>query len=149
MSDSLIFPDTLQSDLNKMIIGEKLGSGQFRGVFVCAYDDTKVVKLEEAGTFHNVSEWDTWEEVQQTKWAKWFAPCYHISPCGRVLIQARTKPITRRQMPLQVPAFFTDMHSGNWGRYKGHPVMHDYGYTQLKARGMSSAMRTMDFSRWD
>ncbi|MCK5639710.1 MAG: hypothetical protein KAJ19_02895, partial [Gammaproteobacteria bacterium] len=58
-------------------------------------------------------------------WEKWFAPCVEISSCGIVLVQHKTKPLTK--LPTYVPSFFNDLKTNNWGELNGRPVCHDYG----------------------
>ena len=96
------------------LCGDFLGYGIARHVFVYGPDPTKVIKLEEPNGWHqNVLENEAWEQVQFTKWAKWFAPVHYISNCGRLLIQSRTTPLT--SMPRQIPNFLTDLKPDNLG----------------------------------
>lgn len=57
------------------ICGKWLGSGVHRTVYVCAIDDTKVVKLAlgEDGRMRNLLEAKIWSEIKDTPFAKWFA----------------------------------------------------------------------------
>lgn len=117
-----------------LMCGECLGSGCSREVFVFRLDPTKVIKVEMwAGMFHNVTEWHVWQEVKGTRWEKWFAPCWNISPCGTILLQERTSPL--QSAPKRIPSFFTDVGSSNWGTLEGRPVCHDYGYNDLLTGG--------------
>lgn len=134
-------PHSLACDLFDMVAGPKLGSGVSRVVYECYMRPRSVIKFENARTFQNVQEWQVWHEVQGTAYEKWFAPCYEISKCGRILIQGKTRPFKPGEVPKKVPSFFTDMKIGNWGMYKGKPVCHDYGIHLLIQRGMTCGMR--------
>lgn len=121
-------PSTVQSEFNELYFGEELGRGAFRVVYENRMDPTTVFKVEitNAKSFSNAHEWTIWEEVQDhPELSKWFAPCIEISHSGSVLLQARTQPLTR--LPNKIPNVLADIKMQNWGRYKGRPVMHDYG----------------------
>jgi hypothetical protein len=129
-------PSMVQTELNHLMLGEHLGSGISRHVFVLKHEPKLVAKIEPDDTqyFCNVIEWDVWKSVKDhPEVAKWFAPCEDISMCGSVLLQARTKPI--KKMPDKVPSFLSDCHLGNFGIYKGRPVVHDYGFHRMLERG--------------
>jgi hypothetical protein len=118
---------TVQHELNCLLLGDRLGAGQFREVYAHATDPSLVVKLELSNSkaFSNAMEWELWQEVQYCPdIARWFAPCVDISHSGSVLIQKRTKPITK--LPAMLPNLFTDLKPANFGRYKGNVVAHDY-----------------------
>ncbi len=128
MSNAPDLPRTVQCEFNDLMLGEKLGQGEFREVYEFRPDPSLVVKLELTDTkrFSNVHEWVIWNEVEDNpKLAKWFAPCKWISHSGSVLIQKRTEPI--RRLPTMVPNLMADAKVENWGPYNGKPVMHDYG----------------------
>lgn len=116
-------------DLFGLVVGDPLGSGCYRKVFV--WGKEYVVKYERtAGAFSNAAEMRLWRDVRDGKLAKFFAPCLSISPNGQWLIQARTKPCTLAQLKRahkRVPAIFTDLKPANWGWFKGKLVCHDYG----------------------
>lgn len=119
-----------------------LGSGVHRTVFPCALNDAWVVKVEEGSrSFANVLEWETWERVRDTPWAKWFAPCHHISPCGSVLLMSRTQRLRPEEYPEQIPGFFTDTKRDNFGLLGKQFVCHDYGLHLLMEQGMHNRMR--------
>lgn len=139
---SKVLTPYIKSQLANMIMGAKLGKGAYRTVFVNRisgigpgkknmpnYGDKKtVIKLEgTGGNFANIIEWELWNHVADGPTAKWFAPCYQISPSGGALIQARTYPITDAQLPKRVPGFFSDLKKDNWGLFEGRVVCHDYG----------------------
>lgn len=136
----------IQLDLNDHFVGEFLGRGVYRAVYVYRPNPKFVVKLEmtDAKWFANISEWQIWNEVKNTKWAKWFAPCISISVNGTVLVQERTYEV--KKIPKRIPDFLGDTKLGNWGLFKGRPVMHDYGNHGLYNLGLSCAKLT-DSSR--
>lgn len=115
-------------DFERLFLGKHLGTGAFRAVYEHGLDPKAVIKAElNEECFHNVNEWIVWNDLRfRQDAAKWLAPCIAISPGGHILVQARTKPITKAQMPTKVPRFLTDIKTDNWGLYRGRPVCHDY-----------------------
>lgn len=140
-------PNIMAHDLFLMLTGnELLGNGVARHVFPYLLDDRFVIKFESEENFQNTYEWQVWNHVKMTDLAKWFAPVEHISPCGRILIQRRTKVIDKdRKLPERIPAFFTDTKVDNWGLLNGKAVCHDYGYHLLLEKGMSNRMRKAEW----
>jgi len=128
-----------------MMLGDKVGAGCSREVYVNDLNPLQVVKIQMTIGFHNVQEWCIWKEVESTEFAKWFAPCDHISPDGNILIQRRTEQ-PKIAYPEQVPRFFTDLKLTNWGELDGRIVCHDYA---LLARyySMTKHMRKADWWR--
>ena len=139
---------TILRDVLRMISGKQLGRGVARDVYACELVPDCVVKVEDnAGSFQNVMEWETWQRVKDSPVAKWFAPCRWISPSGTVLVMERTEPIPRAKFPTKVPAFLTDLKRTNYGLLKGRVVCHDYGTNLLIELGMTTRMRKADW--WD
>lgn len=121
-----------------LLCGEKIGGGMSRTVFECTLLPDCVVKVEsDSHRFQNVMEWQTWQQVQWTPAARWFAECRWISPNGRVLIMERTRPPGPGDLPEKVPMWATDLKAANWGMAKTKNrdgsggrewlVCHDYG----------------------
>ena len=138
------FTNIIAQDFFGVMTGEWLGGGVGRGVYVLGTDPSMVVKIETAGhSFQNIAEWDVWTEIERgdNKARKWFAPCYYISPCGIVLIQARTRPADKSRLPKKMPAYFTDLHHRNFGMLDGRLVAHDYGYNRFIHLGLSASLR--------
>lgn len=137
------WPKSIQVDLAHLICGEPLGFGIARQVFVLGTDPTKVVKVEiAAGSFQNVIEWQTWNDLRETQYAKYLAPCHHISPCGIVLIQSRVGPLTARHERQPLPSFLTDFKRSNYGVLDRRVVCCDYGTNLLLNHGaFASRMR--------
>lgn len=134
-------------ELIEYLCGQRLGHGMSREVFRYALDDRYVIKFELIEhRFQNISEYEAWQTVEHTKFAKWFAPCHSISGCGRIMLQRYAEPIAAIRLPAEVPAFFTDLKPGNWGVINGHPVALDYGRTLLTTKGLTSRMRKADWS---
>lgn len=128
--DTFIREGTILSrDFYNLIIGERIGAGQYRQVYESELDKNVVYKFETgATTFENTFEWEVWQAVKDNRQvARWFAPCLHISPCGMVLIQARCAVPPESKYPAKVPKCFTDLKRENWGLYKGRLVCMDYG----------------------
>lgn len=146
-SDPSLFQSVVEKDFFKTMCGKRLGSGIGREVFECFLDPTLVIKIEAgSASFQNVMEWETWEEVKETDFAKWFAPCYAVSSTGSVLIQKKTTPIHWKKLPPRMPAFLGDFKQGNFGMYKGHIVAHDYGRTRLMTNGLTKRMRDVNWT---
>lgn len=128
MALSDFFTGGVESDLKGLMVGNSLGMGASREVFVCAMNEEFVVKFEyKAKSFSNALEWEVWQHVKDTAWAKWFAPCICISNSGNFLVQRRTTPVAMKDMPKEIPSIFTDLKVQNWGRLDGKIVCHDYG----------------------
>lgn len=136
-----LFQNVVEKDFFWTICGERLGGGMSRDVYSCTLDPTVVIKFEDGQRrFQNIMEYEAWQEVEQTEFAKWFAPVVSISPCGTVLIQKRTKPLKASRYPDEMPAFLGDFKHTNYGMYKGHLCAHDYGRTRLMTAGLTKRM---------
>ena len=136
------FKTNIARELLSFLINEPMiGEGIYRCVYPWEPCNKHVVKIEPGSTFNNVTEWNVWEAVRFTQHSKWFAPCMEISPNGKVLVQMRTKPITRARLPKYVPAYFTDLKLSNWGILHGRPVCHDYGCNLMLENGITNRMR--------
>ena len=132
------FHPAVQRDFNNMMLGERLGSGIGREVFVDRLNPRRVIKLEENG-FQNVTEHLVWAALCDTPWASWFARCYWISPNGRILIQQRTYlPKKPPPLPELVPNFVVDAWERNMGVINGRWVFCDYGHTNLLRLGLQN-----------
>lgn len=135
-----------QLDLNRVFVGEQIASGTFRDVYECPLLPDCVVKIEDkAQSFHNIAEWEVWNLVKDTRWARWFAPCRTISSAGAVLIQARTQPA--KAFPKNIPNFFADLKLENFGLLDGRFVCHDYGYNYLLDHGLAAGKLVRSKSR--
>lgn len=134
---------TVKRDFFDVMIGECLGGGAGRHVYECKLRDDLVIKVElPASSFQNIEEWNVWGDVHKGKWAKWFAPCETISPCGTVLLQCKTTPIEK--LPKRLPDMFCDLKPENFGMIGDRIVCHDYGYHRLSTLGLSSTrMRSL------
>lgn len=140
------FNNTISKDLLALVTGKYLGKGVAREVFRSALNPDHVFKFEVlSSSFQNALEWEAWDAVKRTKHAKWFCPCIHISSCGTVLIQRYARNIDIAELPKEVPAFFTDLKTDNWGIIDGQPVCRDYGRSLLMDRGLSNKMRKAEW----
>lgn len=110
-------------------LGPVIGSGQYRTVHAITGHDDLVAKIERvpvAGRFpHNDSEWSIWTRGYKGRLI--LAPCVGLLNAGRVLIMARTTPISPAHLHL-IPHDFLDRHIGNFGWFKGEIVCHDYAF---------------------
>ena len=130
------------------MLGERLGTGQYRVVYQANWDPDLVVKIEHYAServFSNVCEWTIWNELKAFgKPRKWLAPCHFISQDGNFLVQRKVEPLTKpEQMPKKIPAFLQDCHLGNFGLYEGRVVCHDYAFTHL-----SHLKTSMEMAPW-
>jgi hypothetical protein len=136
------FTTTAARDVADMVLGECLGYGTTRAVYVHAMDEHKIVKVENgAHSFCNVYEHEVWDHVKDTEFAKWFAPVEYISPTGIVLVMRRTESVPSSLLPKEIPAFFDDIKPENFGMLDGRFVCHDYAYHRFIERGMTRKMR--------
>lgn len=139
---------TVHQDSFNLLCDALIGYGISRQVFSSRLMPQSVVKVEQdAARFQNVMEYQIWQSVKETDFAKWFAPCEFISANGSVLVQARTEPVPRNQFPKQMPVFLTDFKRANYGLYDGRVVCHDYGTALLFEYGMSKRMKKAEW--WD
>lgn len=125
-----------------ILLGKKLGYGDYRTVYECSLNKNYVVKVEsDANEFANMREWKVWEEVQYTPFEKWFAPCEMISENGLILIQQK---VTHKidELPDKVPYFFTDVKPENWGFIGKNFVCCDYGSLSYSRTWSEKKMRS-------
>lgn len=129
-------------------LGQPLGDGIGRKVFVYELNPRYVIKIERSG-FQNVIEWEIWSAIKDTAWAKWFAPARHISGFGSILLMERTLPAPRSAYPKRVPTFLGDLKYSNFGLLRGKLVCHDYGTLTnfLAGNHVSEKLRKADW--WD
>lgn len=132
------------------MVGRFIGGGIARNVYEYLPDLDFVVKVEHrAYSFQNAMEWETWVEVRETKWAKWFAPCKTISMNGSVLIQRKTHPLPPALRPMKLPNFLTDLKRQNFGMIDDQVVAHDYGMTLLFSKAFGAArMKNVERDWW-
>lgn len=144
------FKTSMERDFFKLFCGDLISEGSARIVYAHATDPNVVIKIEcRSQSFQNVIEWETWNRVRNTQYAKWFAPCINISPCGIVLLQTRTQAKELRHYPDKVPAFFTDLKYMNYGFIGKQFVCHDYGYNLLMEKGMRKTLMGVDwYDKW-
>lgn len=114
-----------------MMLGEKLGAGSTRRVYVNDLNKQQVIKVDLGGQFSNVMEWNMWHELKDTPLGKWLAPCDFISPAGEMLIQRRT--YQPKSFPSWIPSIFCDTKLTNFGVLPDSDqlVCHDYGMMRL------------------
>jgi hypothetical protein len=129
-----------------LLCNNQIGKGMSRDVYDSKLLLDSVVKIEDySGQFQNIIEWETWQRVKDTDYAKWFAPCEWISPNGSVLIQKKTQQA--HKYPDKMPVFFCDFKRTNYGMHNGKFVCHDYGTNLLFENGMTKRLRKADW--WD
>lgn len=132
------FDGNIPIDFFLAFVGDKLGDGIAREVFIVKQDPSLVAKIELGNKeFQNYAEYQIWQAAPA--WArKWLAPVRYISPYGHVLIQERCYPLLdNSKLPKRVPDFLADLHPNNWGLLKGKPVVLDYGSHNLFKNGLA------------
>ena len=134
------FPTIISRDLRSLCLGDKLGNGISRNVYVWLPNPKYVVKVEDrGGYFQNTGEWELWGRASG-KLKKWLAPCKSISGCGIFLIQKRTYPTHEKLLPKKVPSILTDLKEENFGHLEnGRLVCHDYGFLKEQKFKMKKA----------
>lgn len=132
-------PCKLASQALNLLVGECLGQGSSRRVYAVKQSPGLVLKLEYCHDFMNVREWQAWEELQHTEWARWLAPCVCIDEFSGALIQERADDLTDEQWEqlVEYPNFLADVGRRNWGWLKDRPVMRDYAINHLMHRGLN------------
>lgn len=138
-------------DMVSLVVGDRLGGGSSREVYVFAPDPSIVIKIEDRSrSFQNIAEYDFWNAVvHRPYFAQWFAPVLRISSCGCVLLMRRTSPIPKDQYPERTPAFFADMKFGNFGLLDGQFVCHDYGSNVGVQAANAMTKRQMKANWWE
>lgn len=139
------------NDLMKLTLGQQLGRGVYRQVYEHGQNKNLVLKINNPDVdvnFANAKEWEVWMAVKETNLNGWFAPCTDISFGGLAMIQHKTAPMTLEELKKEcpkVPAFFTDLKVGNWGRLLGKIVCHDYGNLLTVEKGLTKRLRVADW----
>lgn len=114
--------------------GAFIDEGASRKVYQHPFQADKVIKVESEGSWQNITEYLHWQRIKDTRWSEWFAPCFFITDLGRVLIQAKTKPV--KAVPKMIPYFMIDVRPEQFGKYKGRIVIHDYAILKLNEEGL-------------
>jgi hypothetical protein len=139
----------MEKELENFILGEKLGTGIHRDVYVLKTDESKVVKVARDNYDSravNLIEYRLyWDGIFETPLEKWFAKVFSVSECGKYLIQERTEPARKEEYPEKIPDFFTDTKYDNFGYIKGKGIVCvDYGCFNV-FKNISSKMVKADW----
>ena len=130
----------------RFLLGDKIGSGQFRAVYSFDFIPNSVIKVCTKESPANIIEMEVWKLAKGTTYEKWFAPCLYISPEGSFLIQKKCKPIPESgKLPKNIPSFFADVKRANWGYIGKQLVCHDY---QFIIRALDIAMNSKREVSW-
>lgn len=136
----------MEKSLKEILIGKKLGSGCYRDVYLCRLDSSLVVKVErEEKEFHNIKEWNIWDELKYSDIKKWFAECIDISNDGKILIQKRVYFGRKEDLPKKIPTFFTDIQPANFGFIKKQLTCCDYGSTIITKMFNDKKLKSADW----
>lgn len=130
-------------ELIDFILGDFLGYGVSRLVFDYNPDPKYVIKIDTSTYNANALEFHIWNDVKETKYAKWFAPIKHMSPCGRILLQRKCKFDHLENYPTKIPEFMSDIKSDNFGWLNGQFVCVDYAGSNLITTGLTDKMKTV------
>lgn len=127
----------------QLMLGEKVGVGQSREVYIHRHNPDWVVKVEVSGKdFQNAHEWRLWHDLKETDLKKWFAPCVDISDNGMFLIQERVSIPDVKSYPKKIPLFLShDTQYQNFGFISKQFVCCDYGFFTSRIRGSSKLVR--------
>jgi hypothetical protein len=135
----------VSEDLIRFCLGDKISEGAYRAVYEFDLIPNTVIKISLGGT-PNIVEFEVWEQLKDTPYAKWLAPCLHISPTGHFLIQRKCKPVPPDyKLPKKLPEFFTDLKRENWGLLNGKLVCVDY---QFIMRSLDVAFNASSTRQW-
>lgn len=131
-----------RKNINRMkdMIGTRLASGCSRAVYVCKGDPNRIVKVAKKSDWDyndewaNIIEWTIWNAVSNTKYAKYFAQCYELSPDGKYLVQERLSGVgsVKIDKKTKLPEFIGDIHSHNVGLRGNDVVIVDYASLKIK-----------------
>lgn len=143
--DQILKDKIVSMDFFNMFCGDMLGYGCSRWVFKYQLEDNLVIKIDMSDHNANVIEYDVWQSVRDTEFAKWFAPCIRLSQCGRVLIQNRGYKKDHKYYPEKIPAFFTDIKIDNFRFVGKQLVCIDYALNNLHTQGMTKRMKKVNW----
>lgn len=125
-------PATFEDAFN-LLCGPLLGEGIHRKVFECKLLPDLVVKVEndDYRYFANVMEMKFWcDHEHYPRISTYLAPCTHLSPDGRILLQKRVDPIPQGfTLPTHLPSFLSDFKRENFGLLDQKLVCVDYAMT--------------------
>lgn len=124
----------ISMEMLDIMCGKFIGEGNTRIVFDSILCPGYVVKIEKTpDTHHNILEYYMATSVQyQPEIAKWLAPVGFMSAHGRILMQKKVEPITnknKKNIPVYVPAFLSDMKFANYGFIGKQFVCFDYAFS--------------------
>lgn len=135
-------------DLKDLLVGEQLGVGIYRKVGVFLPDPTLVIKCAVDDPHQNILEWEIWDTVKDTPYAKWFAECVRISACGMFMLQRRLEHRPRSEYPKKIPTFFTDLKYKNFGWLNGQFKCLDYSGLMMliqRQNGLNNRVKKADW----
>lgn len=138
----------MKDELEKFILGKRLGSGVHREVYEYNLNPKEyVVKVgrDEGGRLANLKEWMIWDEVRERpEIKKWLAQVFDISVGGKYLLMARAELGRKSDYPKKIPHFFMDTKYKNYGWIKGKLVCLDYASAAI-TNGFGSKMKKADW----
>lgn len=141
-------------------LGNCIGGGISRKVYLSSTNKNKVIKIEKKFYnemhFQNIIEWQIWNAAKNFGVESFFAKCYKISSCGRVLIQQYAKDVSMYEIEkdpfineqyLEICKFLSkhikyDLHYRNFGiiynknastEKSRNLIIRDYGVLDLES----------------
>lgn len=138
-------------DCARMVCGGEIGRGTERVVYDCRFDAGLVIKVSkfDGGMYQNTVEWLTWKRLEGSPHAKWFAPCFFISPGGEWLAMRKVAPLDPLALPrVALPAFLYDHKPENFGTLDGRVVACDYGLTGMLSFDAARKMGRLRKVKW-
>lgn len=132
-------------------IGNRIGEGCSRTVYEYTLDPKYVVKIPNSinGFSNNLIEFEIYGLLKGTEQDKWLAESKWCSSDGSVLIQRKTKEIGPKDLPDNLPSFFTDIKPSNFGKIGRQIVCHDYAASLLRFVALTNLKKTQKVKKSD
>lgn len=122
------------AQFKRRFCGRKIGEGSYRQVYEFLIDDRFIVKIQRLPAFENNLESFIWDEIcSSPNIYRYFAEVIWKNNNGTVIVMEKIKVLSNsdRKLPARVPAFFSDLHPGNYG-FKGRQIVCcDYGNSAI------------------
>ena len=123
--------DLIRFEALNMLCGKLLGNGVHRTVFENAFDSSLVVKISNSpnGIRANYAEYEIWQEIQSSKYKRYFAKVKEMSGYGSILIADYVPDLPIGKY--KIPSFFADLKRENFGLVGTQVVCRDYAYNRI------------------
>ena len=123
--------DLIHLEAFNMLCGKQIGIGAHRTVFENAFDSNLVVKIANSqnGIRANYAEYELWQEIQSTKYNRYFVRMREMSGYGSILIADYVPDLPVGKY--KIPSFFTDLKRENFGLVGTQVVCRDYALNRI------------------